>query len=107
MFRQIVNWRTALALIAIFIVIGTIFYSRYLASKIENDELQKVKEWAKAAESIITSPENADTRLASFIMIENKTIPIIWANENDSVIDHKNLDSSKAHDSEYVKRKLN
>ncbi|MGZ8542246.1 MAG: sensor histidine kinase, partial [Chitinophagaceae bacterium] len=107
MIRQIVNWRTALALIAIFIVTGTIFYSRYLARKIEKEERQKVEEWVKAGQSLIKSSENADTELASFILIQNKTIPIIWVNEKDSIIQFVNLDSAKAADNPaYVEKKL-
>lgn len=107
MFRQIINWKTGLALIAILIVIGTIFYSRYLARKIAREERQKVEEWVIAGQSFINSPENADTRLATFIITENKSIPIIWTNERDSIIDHINLDSAKsANNKSYVQKKL-
>jgi len=107
MIRQIVNWKTALALVAIFIVSGTIFYSQYLAKKIAREERQKVEEWVRAGQSLILSPENSDTRLATFILTENKSIPIIWTNEKDSIIEHVNLDSSKAATSNiYVEKKL-
>ena len=66
-----------MALIAILIVSGTIIYSQYLAKKIAREEKQKVEEWVKAGQFLINSPENSDTRLASFIITENKTIPII------------------------------
>lgn len=107
MFRQIINWKTGLALIAILIVIGTIFYSRYLARKIAREERQKVEEWVIAGQSFINSPENSDTRLATFIMTENKSIPIIWTNEKDSIIDHINLDTARANRNiSYVQKKL-
>jgi nitrogen-specific signal transduction histidine kinase len=107
MFRQIANWRTGLALIAILIVSGTIFYSQYLARKIAGEERQKVEQWVKAGQSLISSPENSDTRLASFILTENKTIPIIWTNEKDSIIETVNLDSAKtAQSSSYAEKKL-
>ena len=47
MLRPFLNWRTLLALIAILIVSGTIWYSSYLAEKIKKDEQHKV-EVAKA-----------------------------------------------------------
>lgn len=107
MFRQLLSLRTALAVVAILIVSGTIVYSRYLASKIEKDERQKVEEWSQAGQSIINSPENSDTRLASFILTHNTTIPIIWTDEHDNIIEQVNLDSVKvARDSNYVKNKL-
>ncbi len=96
-----------MALVAIFIVSGTIIYSQYLAKKIAREERQKVEEWIMAGQSFINSPENADTRLATFIMTENKSIPIIWTNENDSIIDHINLDSAKSTGNiSYVQKKL-
>lgn len=107
MFRQILNWKTLLAVIAIVIVSGTIFYSRYLARKIAKEERQKVEEWVRAGQTVINSPENADLRLASFIMTENKSIPIIWTNERDSIFEYINLDTAKANNNpEYVLKKL-
>ena len=107
MFRQIINWRTALAMVAIFIVSGTIIYSQYLAKKIAREERQKVEQWVKAGQSMITSPDNSDTRLASFILTENKSIPIIWTNEKDSIIEFVNLDSARSAESKfYVEKKL-
>ena len=107
MFRQILNWRTGLAVVAILIVSGTIIYSQYLAKKIAREEKQKVEAWVEAGQFLIGSPENSDTRLAFFIIRENKSIPIIWTNERDSILDHVNLDSAKAAQSNgYVERKL-
>jgi len=107
MFRQLLNWRTLLAVVAILIVTGTIFYSQYLAKKIAKDERQKVEQWIEAGKFLISSPELADTKLASMILTENKSIPIIETNENDSITSYRNLDSAKAaSNSAYVERKL-
>ncbi|MEI2822428.1 MAG: HAMP domain-containing sensor histidine kinase [Chitinophagaceae bacterium] len=107
MFRQILNWKTLLALIGVLIVSGTIFYSQYLARKIAKEEKQKVEQWVEAGKFLISSPADADIRLASMILTENISIPIIETNERDSIITFVNLDSSKAaNDLEYVKKKL-
>jgi signal transduction histidine kinase len=107
MFRQLFNWRTGLAVVAILIVSGTIVYSQYLARKIARDEKQKVEEWIRAGQSVITGDENADTRLAIFIITENKSIPIIWTNERDSIIDYINLDTAQSKGNiAYVQKKL-
>jgi signal transduction histidine kinase len=96
MFRQFLNWRTGLALIAILIVSGTVIYSQYLARKIAREEKQKVEQWIEAGKFLFNSPLDADTRLASMILTENKTIPIIETNEKDSILQYVNLDSAKA-----------
>lgn len=107
MFRQILNWRTVLALIAILIISGTIIYSQYLARKIAKEEKQKVEQWVEAGKFLFNSPENADMKLASMIITQNTSIPIIETNEKDSIITHINLDSAKAAKSiSYVEKKL-
>lgn len=107
MYPQVFSWRVVLALVAIFIVSGTIFYSQYLANKIAGAEKKKVQEWVEASTSILNANNNEDTRLALRIIQDNDDIPIIWTNEKDSIIDHKNLDSLKvASDKSYVQKKL-
>jgi signal transduction histidine kinase len=106
MFRQLLNWRSILALIAILIVSGTIFYSQYLARKIEKDERKKVEQWAEASRSIF-DPKVTDTRLPFKIIQDNTDIPIIQTNGNDSIIGFINLDSLKAkEDAGYLLRQL-
>lgn len=94
MFRQWLNWRSLLALIAILIVSGTIWYSSYLADKIEKDERKKVELWVEAVSSI-NNPNNTETWLASMITLQQKEIPIIETTENDSITSWANLDSAK------------
>lgn len=107
MFRQIINWRTGLALVAIMIVSGTIFYSQYLAKKIAKDEKQKVVQWVEANQFVINANSDVDITLASKIITENNTIPIIETNEKDSITDFRNLDSAKsANNIAYVENKI-
>ncbi|MBO9684170.1 MAG: HAMP domain-containing histidine kinase [Flavisolibacter sp.] len=94
MFRQLLNWRSLLALIAILIVSGTILYSSYLADKIEKDERKKVELWVEAVSSI-NNPDNTETGLASMITLQQKEIPIIETTEKDSITIWANLDSAK------------
>jgi signal transduction histidine kinase len=106
MFQQWLNWRTALAFVAIFIVTGTIFYSQYLSRKIAKEERQKVEEWVEASISLL-NPNTPDTRLPLKIINDNDDIPIIWTNEKDSIVDHINLDTTEmAGDKAYLQRKL-
>ena len=108
MFRQLFNLRSGLALIAVAIVTGTIFYSNYLSKKIEVEEREKINQWVEANKFIANAPQNADITLASEIQQRNKDIPIIWTNENDSIVDSRNLDSSEIKSSKnYLQKKLN
>ncbi len=106
MLTGIFNWRSFLALVAIAIVSGTVFYSNYLADKIAKEERQKVEEWVEASNSLLNSA-NIDTKLPLKIIQDNDDVPVIWTNERDSIIDSKNLDSLKlANNANYISKKL-
>ena len=106
MFPQLFNWRTLLAAIGILIVSGTIWYSSYLAEKIEKEENQKVNEWVQANKSLFLD-NTADTRLHFEIIKDvNDDIPIIVTNERDSIIEN-NFDTTIASkDASYIQKKL-
>jgi signal transduction histidine kinase len=107
MLTSLLNWRTVLAVIAIAIVTGTIFYSNHLAKKIAAEEKIKIEQWAEATKDIANSGVN-QSNLASMVFTENsKDIPMILVTENDSIMDYRNLDSLKiAEDRSYLADKL-
>lgn len=106
MIPSLLNWRSLLAITAIAIVSGTIFYSQYLAKKIAGEEKQKVEQWVAASKAIMNNP-GMDLTLPSLIRNEQQSIPIIETNENDSITGYINLDSTKAAtDKQYLYRKL-
>jgi signal transduction histidine kinase len=107
MIQQLLNWRSLVAIIAIAIVSGTIFYSQYLAQKIAREEKLKVEQWVEAQRTIIKASDQTSLNLASIISSENKDIPIIETNERDSISGYINLDSTKAlNEKEYLAHKL-
>ena len=91
MFNSLFNWRSLLALIAIAIVTGTVFYSNHLAKKIAAEEKIKIEQWAEATKDI-ADQNLTQINLASRILIENsKDIPMILVTEKDSIIDYLTL----------------
>ena len=64
MIQQWLNGKTLLFLIAVSIVTGTVFYSRYLSQKIAEDEKQRVGLWVTAQKTIMTAPDDAVINLA-------------------------------------------
>jgi K+-sensing histidine kinase KdpD len=107
MFPQVLNWRSVLALVAIAIVSGTIFYSNHLAKKIAAEEKIKIEQWVDASKDV-ANPNKTELNLAIRILTENsKDIPMITVTEKDSIMDFRNLDSVKAKNSpSYLKNKL-
>ncbi len=95
MIKQWLNYRSALALAAICIVVGTIFYSQYLAKKIARDERLKVEAWVEAQKTILNSSDSASINLAAKISTDNTDIPIIETDEKDHISgNYRNLDSN-------------
>src|SRR5438270_5576185 len=105
MWRQLLNWRSLLALVAILIVSGTIWYSSYLADKIEREERQKVGEWISASKALL-NPDNQETDLSFRIIQDNTDIPIIETDEKDSVTNFQNLDSTRTANPAYLHQEL-
>ena len=77
MLSQYINWRTLLAIIAIAIVSGTVFYSNYLSKKIAADERKKVNVWVQALKTRGNTSETSAIELTNIIANENTAIPII------------------------------
>ena len=95
MFGQFFNLRTWLALVAVAIVTGTIFYSNFLAKKIAIEERRKVNVWVQALKTRAETTEKPALDLTNIITSENTDIPIIETDENDSPSGVSlNLDSS-------------
>lgn len=100
------NWRSLVALVAIAVVTGTVFYSHYLADKIAKEERQKVEQWVAASTAIMNNP-GIDLTLPGLIKNEQQSIPIIETNEKDSISGYINLDSARAeNDKHYLYDKL-
>jgi len=107
MIQPFFNWRTGLAIIAIAIISGTIFYSQFLARKIAKEERKRVEVWVEAVKLLVTDSTGVSDKLVGIVIAENNTIPIIQTDEKGNIIDHINLDSAKvAGDAGFVSRKL-
>lgn len=96
MFRQILTWRTVLAAIAILIVSGTIFYSRYVSRKIAKEERARVTAFGEALKIKALSDDPNVLFFTNKIAGENVDIPIIETDEkNNPSGQYVNLDSAK------------
>jgi signal transduction histidine kinase len=106
MLQRWFHWTTALTLVAIAIIIATVFYSNYLSKKLEKEEHQKIQLWVEAQRSMMTGSGNMN--LATLISSSNDDIPIIETDENDNLTgNYLNIDEEKIkEDSNYLRRRL-
>src|SRR4051812_5058968 len=94
--RQYLNWKTYLAVIALFIVGASIYYTNQLAGKLADEERKKVLDLAEALKTL-SNPNNTNSQETAFainIMAKNTTIPLITTYENGKIKDNKNIDST-------------
>jgi len=82
-------------LVAICIIAGTVWYSGYLAKKIETEEKQRVEEWINSNKLIMVASQSEAFNLVTLINENNKDIPLIGTDEKDSIFDVLNIDSGK------------
>lgn len=106
MFQQIINWRTLLALIAIGIVTSTIFYSRYVATKIAKEERSRVIAFGESLKMKAKSDDPDIIAFTNQIAVENDDIPIVETDEqNNPTGIYINLDSLiVARDTGYLRK---
>lgn len=100
------RWKQILFLSAVLIGVGSLLYTNRLVNNIEITERQKMELWAEAVR-IVTSA-GLDTELAfPFSVIENnRHIPVILTDAKGEILSHKNLDSLKAENPNYLLRQL-
>lgn len=81
-------------------------YTNQLVNQIEETERQKMELWAEAIR-ILDQADFEDDLAFPFSVIENNThIPVILTDAEGNIQGHKNLDSTKVSDPEYMIRQL-
>jgi signal transduction histidine kinase len=95
--RKYLNRKTILAFVALFIVSASLYYTNTLAGKLAQEERKKVERLAQAIQTLNKPNSNQEeTVLASYILTDNNSIPLIITQENGAVLDFKNIDTAQA-----------
>jgi len=110
MFQKGITAKNIFILFALLVVVGSVFFSRYLSNRLAIVEKRKVEIWARSQSYLSKSNGNDQEALALgiFISASNNDIPIIETDEHDKTTGNfKNLDSqSVKNDTQYLQRKL-
>ena len=99
--------KLSLFFIAVLIGVGAIWYSGYLVKKLSAEERKKVELWAETMKEVLEM--SFDTEISptlSKILADNKTIPVILADENDNIISYINLNPRDSDSPENLKNIL-
>ena len=105
--RQYINWKTYLVLIALGIVTASLYYTNQLAQKLAEEERKKVEQLAMSLKTLTTATNDDELTFAQTFVAQNTTIPVIITNEQDEIIDSKNIDTNRVRDFEkHLQKKL-
>jgi signal transduction histidine kinase len=86
------NWKIVLFVFATIICLASLTYTNKLVSDLDTEERKKIELWAEATNQLVNSGMGPTNNiLASRIMQENTTIPIILTNEVGEIIGNRNL----------------
>ncbi len=104
------RWKIYLALAGLLIVGISLWYTQYLAGQLREQERAQVEQLAMAqrmlaGEAALDPNRNFELELA--ITTSNKTIPMIWVDETDVIIEGANFGEVKNQDKEFLQKELN
>jgi signal transduction histidine kinase len=85
---------------------GSLFYTDYLVRKLKIEERENVRMWAEATSLISVADTTQDVEFLSSVIDNNNTVPVILADESDSIISARNFDSEKMKDPKYLNKAL-
>ena len=107
-FRRKYIGKAFLLSFAVLIGMASLIYTKSLVSRLKEQERRNIELWAQAQIRIsdLTDPnQNVDTLLLSIIE-NNRTVPVILADESDSIISQRNFDPARENDPVYMKKQL-
>lgn len=90
--------KTLLVSCALIIAAGSLFVSNALIADLKSEEQARVGVWAEAMQSFMRADENTDLNLVLRIINSNHTIPVILLDEQNHVIDYRNITFSASTD---------
>lgn len=101
------RWKFILFIIAIIIGIASLKYTDVLVKKLADEERKKVELWAEGTKQLVNEENlNQDVTFVLKVIEKNETVPVILADEKDSVIAYRNLKSPRYHKKAFFKKQL-
>ncbi len=94
---------------AICIAVFTSFYTNHLVKELKLEEKKKVELWAEATRQLVQPGNNEGSiNLTLEVLKNNTTVPVIIVDQNDSILQHRNLKATdNVASTRYLTRQLN
>ena len=100
------TWKFWLLIFAIIIGISSLFVTNSLVKSLAYEEKKKIEIWAYATSQMVNISDDGNFSLAIKVMESNENIPIILVDENDSILNYRNLNPIKEITDEYLQKQL-
>jgi len=101
------RWKFILFLVAALIGISSLLYTNRLVKDLAEEEKKKVELWAEATRQLAdVSLEDVDFGFPLKVATYNTTIPVMIVDQDDNIIESRNLDSLKISNPAYLRRQL-
>jgi two-component sensor histidine kinase len=102
------RWKLYLFLFAALIGVGSLLYTNRLVKVLATEEKKKVELWAEATRQLAdVNLTGQDFGFPLHVVQYNTTIPVILVDQDENIIEKRNLDSLKMGNPDYVRRQLN
>ncbi len=106
-YKKKIRWKFFLFSCAVTIGVGSLWYTNNLVKKLAAEEQKKVALWAKATSLIPNTDLEGESLGFLFSVIQNnETVPVILIESDTSISLYRNLDTTRVHNPEYLKKKL-
>lgn len=103
--RNLSRW---IIIISSFLIASLILWNTYVFFQtFKDEERNKMELWATAQKTLINADVEADLELPSFIINNNKSIPLILTDKKFRIINNANIDSIISNDSLKLKQYFN
>jgi nitrogen-specific signal transduction histidine kinase len=99
-------YKFLLFVLAVLIGLSSLWYTNQLVDKLAVEERKKVELWAEATRQLASAQSETDLSFIFKVIVDNKTVPVILADEDNKIISWVNLDSAKAISNEYLVKQL-
>jgi hypothetical protein len=91
---------------AIVIAIVSVVVSNTLIKKLAEDEREKIEIWAEAGRVIVNEDTSLNMSLSLRIIKGNTSIPVLLCDENDNIIEYRNIELPEKHVESFLSRKV-
>ena len=103
-YRRKQRWKIYLMITALFIVVGSFWFTNNLTQKIAKEERKKVELWAQGMKELTQNRDlDRDYSFILEVIRNNETVPMILTDENEQMISMRNVNPGKKNREEEIK----